>query len=75
MFGTAAFSLQSYIFAQLIQVFQYTGARLKERGDFWSLMFFVLALGIALCYFTLGYFSNHLSVVGFRSRGQRFARL
>ncbi|KIV81892.1 hypothetical protein PV11_04042 [Exophiala sideris] len=58
----SAFSLQSWIFAHLIEVFQYTGARLKERGDFWSLMFFILALCVGIFYFTLGYTSNHVSV-------------
>ncbi|EXJ89769.1 hypothetical protein A1O3_02836 [Capronia epimyces CBS 606.96] len=58
----SAFSLQSWIFARLVAVFQLTGARLKERGDFWSLMFFVLALGVGTCYFSLGYNSNTLSV-------------
>ncbi|OQV00428.1 hypothetical protein CLAIMM_05922 [Cladophialophora immunda] len=59
----SAFSLQSYIFAQLIQVFTFTGHKLKERGDFWSLMFFILALGMAVAYFILGFLSNHVSVL------------
>lgn len=59
----SAFSLQSWIFAKLILVFSLTGEALKTQGDFWSLMFFVLALGIAACYFSLGFNSNHLSVV------------
>ncbi|OAP58471.1 hypothetical protein AYL99_07561 [Fonsecaea erecta] len=59
----SAFSLQSWIFAQLIEVFTFTGQRLKERGDFWSLMFFILALGMAVAYFILGFLSNHLSVL------------
>ncbi|KAI1625512.1 ATP-binding cassette, subfamily B, member 1, partial [Exophiala viscosa] len=58
----SAFSLQSWLFAQLIQVFQFTGARLKEQGDFWSLMFFVLALCVGAFYFSLGFNSNHVSV-------------
>ncbi|EXJ73507.1 uncharacterized protein A1O5_03268 [Cladophialophora psammophila CBS 110553] len=59
----SAFSLQSWIFAQLMEVFTFTGQKLKERGDFWSLMFFILALGMAVSYFLLGFFSNHLSVL------------
>ncbi|EXJ95664.1 hypothetical protein A1O1_00786 [Capronia coronata CBS 617.96] len=58
----SAFSLQSYIFAKLVEVFQFTGERLQERGAFWSLMFSILALSIGACYFSLGSFSNHLSV-------------
>ena len=59
----AAFALQSWIFARLIEVFRFTGAKLKDQGDFWSLMFFVLALCIAACYFSLGFNSNHVAVV------------
>ncbi|KIX01112.1 uncharacterized protein Z518_10178 [Rhinocladiella mackenziei CBS 650.93] len=58
----SAFSLQAWIFAKLVEVFQFTEEKLKERGDFWSLMFFVLALCISTCYFNLGFGSNHLSV-------------
>lgn len=60
---TAAYPLQSYIFANLVEVFTFTGDKLKSRGDFWSLIFFILALGVGVCYFTLGYVSNHISVV------------
>ncbi|KIY02997.1 uncharacterized protein Z520_01463 [Fonsecaea multimorphosa CBS 102226] len=63
MAAGSAFSLQSWIFAQLMEVFTFTGQRLKERGDFWSLMFFVLALGMAAAYFILGFLSNHISVL------------
>ncbi|CAI7615915.1 unnamed protein product [Penicillium viridicatum] len=58
----SSFPLQSWIFAQLVQVFTLTGERLKSRGDFWALMFFVLSLGIAISYLCLGYFSNQFSV-------------
>lgn len=60
---TAAFSLQSYIFAHLLEVFQFTGEHLQSQGNFWSLMFFILALGIGVAYFCLGFVANHLSVV------------
>ena len=58
-----AFALQSWIFARLIEVFRFTGAQLKSQGDFWSLMFFILALCMAVCYFSLGFNSNHVAVV------------
>ncbi|KAJ9644841.1 hypothetical protein H2204_001303 [Knufia peltigerae] len=61
--GAAAYPLQSFIFANLVKVFTYTGNKLKSRGDFWSLIFFILSLGVGVCYFTLGYFSNHMSVL------------
>ena len=62
MGGGAAFSLQAYIFSHVIVVFQYTGARLNSGGNFWSLMFFILALGVAVCYVFIGYAANSLSV-------------
>ncbi|KAL2410372.1 ABC multidrug transporter E [Exophiala dermatitidis] len=58
----ASFSIQSYIFAHIVEVFRLTGAKMKERGDFWSLMFFILALGVATCYFIAIYCANNVSV-------------
>ncbi|KAE8373973.1 P-loop containing nucleoside triphosphate hydrolase protein [Aspergillus bertholletiae] len=57
----AAFPLQSWLFAQLIHVFQYTGQQLADAANFWALMFFILALGVALCYSIVGYSANSLS--------------
>jgi hypothetical protein len=48
-------------------VFTYTGEKLQERGNFWSLMFFVLSLALGLTYALLGCFSNQLSVVSAES--------
>ncbi|KAL4922130.1 P-loop containing nucleoside triphosphate hydrolase protein [Aspergillus aurantiobrunneus] len=53
----SAFAIQSYLFAKLIEVFQFTGQRLVDAANFWALMFFVLALCVALCYFILGFSS------------------
>ncbi|EXJ60037.1 hypothetical protein A1O7_04186 [Cladophialophora yegresii CBS 114405] len=60
--GSAA-SLQSWFFANVMVVFTYTGQKLEDRGNFWALMFFVLSLALALTYFLLGSFANHLSVL------------
>lgn len=65
-FVSAGFSVQAYLFAQFIQTFQYTGAKLLERRDFWSLMFFVLGLGTGACYFALGWVSSTISKVNFQ---------
>ncbi|KAF5857815.1 hypothetical protein ETB97_005224 [Aspergillus alliaceus] len=58
----AAFPLQSWLFAKLINVFQYTGQELVDAANFWALMFFILALAVALCYCIVGYSANSLSV-------------
>ncbi|KAF3484449.1 multidrug resistance protein 2 [Arthroderma uncinatum] len=57
----AAYSIQSYLFSQLITVFQLTGSRLIERTNFWALMFFVLALAVSFFYFILGWMSMSIS--------------
>ncbi|KAL3466893.1 P-loop containing nucleoside triphosphate hydrolase protein [Aspergillus heterothallicus] len=51
----SAYALQSWLFARLIEVFQFTGQRLVDAANFWALMFFVLALCVAVCYFMLGF--------------------
>ncbi|KAK5102811.1 hypothetical protein LTS08_003612 [Lithohypha guttulata] len=53
----AANAIQSWIFAQLIQVFQYTGQRLVSAANFWSLMFFILALVVGMSYGALMLFA------------------
>jgi ATP-binding cassette, subfamily B (MDR/TAP), member 1 len=58
--AATAFPLQSYFFAKVVQVFEFTGSRLVHEGNFWSLMFFVLALGMAVSYLVLGYASTAL---------------
>ncbi|CBF87439.1 ABC transporter ATP-binding protein [Aspergillus nidulans FGSC A4] len=50
----SGFALQSYLFAKLIEVFNFTGQRLIDAANFWALMFFVLALAVGACYFILG---------------------
>ncbi|GAB1202422.1 hypothetical protein APSETT445_001037 [Aspergillus pseudonomiae] len=58
----SAFAFQSWLFAKLVQVFQFTGSKLIEAANFWSLMFFVLALAMGAFYFDLGYASTSMSV-------------
>ncbi|PGG95796.1 hypothetical protein GX51_08117 [Blastomyces parvus] len=57
----SAYAIQSYIFAQLTIVFQLSGDALINRSEFWSLMFFILALAVGLFYFILGFASTRLS--------------
>jgi hypothetical protein len=59
----AAFPLQSWLFANLIDVFRLTGQKLVDAANFWALMFFILSLGIAACYAVVGYSASRLSVV------------
>ncbi|MCJ1437783.1 hypothetical protein MMC27_007170 [Xylographa pallens] len=58
----SVFSIQAYLFSHLIVVFQYTGAQLVSAGNFWSLMFFVLALCDGVFLGLIGFCTNSLSV-------------
>ncbi|RYP20120.1 hypothetical protein DL765_002962 [Monosporascus sp. GIB2] len=49
---------QAVIFAQTLQVFQMSGSDVVRRGDFWALMFFVVALANFFLYFVLGWLAN-----------------
>ncbi|THC94680.1 hypothetical protein EYZ11_005825 [Aspergillus tanneri] len=60
--GGSGYALQSWLFAKMIQVFQFTGQTLTDATNFWALMFFILAVAIAAIYFTLGISSNRISV-------------
>ncbi|KAL4892052.1 P-loop containing nucleoside triphosphate hydrolase protein [Aspergillus ambiguus] len=57
----ASYPLQSWLMAQLIGVFLLTGQKLVDAANFWALMFFILALGVAVCYSALGYCTNRFS--------------
>lgn len=52
--GGAVYPIQAYIFANLVQVFVYTGDRLVKEGNFWAGMFGVVTAGVGLAYFVLG---------------------
>ncbi|KAH8703559.1 putative ABC multidrug transporter [Talaromyces proteolyticus] len=58
-----AYALESWFFAHLVQVFQYTGQQLTSSRNFWALMFFVLGLAVAVCYFLLGSMSTLVSAI------------
>lgn len=68
LLAAAAYPLQAYILAKTITL---TGvaislkdnALLQSTASHWALMFFVLAIGVALAYFVMGSTSNVISVV------------
>ena len=51
----AIFPLQAYFFSELVTVFQLQGAELQDETNFWSLMFFILALVTLFSYATIGF--------------------
>lgn len=51
----ALFPVQAFLYAKVVTTFQLTGADLVSRGNFWSLMWFVLAILVGLAYFGVGW--------------------
>ena len=61
--GGGAFPAQAVLFAKVITVFQISDPdRMQDRGSFWALMWFVLALAILFLYAGIGFF---LTIAGF----------
>ncbi|RHZ55587.1 hypothetical protein CDV55_103963 [Aspergillus turcosus] len=52
------FPAQAVILARTFQVFQLRGSEAVRRGDFWALMFFVVALANFFLYLVLGWTAN-----------------
>ncbi|KAK2877091.1 multidrug-resistance transporter mdr5 [Arthroderma sp. PD_2] len=62
--GGGAFPAQAILFSKIVTTFQLPEDELQGRGNFWALMFFVLALGILITYASIGFF---WTVAAFRS--------
>ncbi|KGM91997.1 uncharacterized protein PADG_11784 [Paracoccidioides brasiliensis Pb18] len=61
--GGLVYPAQAVIFSRLITVFTLEGQSMVDRGNFFALMFFMVAIGILIAYFTLGWFSNRIAQV------------
>ncbi|PMD39974.1 hypothetical protein L207DRAFT_428418 [Hyaloscypha variabilis F] len=59
--AAAAYPLQAYIFAHLLTVIQLPINELAQGSSHWALMFFILAVGAGVAYFTLGWSSTTVS--------------
>src|ERR1700761_3479441 len=59
----ATYPLQSYLFAHLVDVFTLTGQQLVTKGNFWSLMFFILACAVGIAYWVMGWTFHLISHV------------
>ncbi|WQF79623.1 Putative Type 1 protein exporter [Colletotrichum destructivum] len=59
--AAGAFPGQSLIIANLVDVFTLTGSEMITKANFFSLMFFVLALGVLVCYFIMGLATNTIA--------------
>ncbi|KAF5963681.1 leptomycin B resistance protein pmd1 [Fusarium bulbicola] len=56
--GGAVYPGQALIFAELMDVFTLSGSKLRSKGNFYALIFFFIAIGNFVIYFTLGWFCN-----------------
>lgn len=56
LFTGAAFPVQSILFAKFLSVFQYADDidEFVRQGNYWALMFLVLALAVGFFYFLMG---------------------
>ncbi|KAH7162695.1 P-loop containing nucleoside triphosphate hydrolase protein [Dactylonectria estremocensis] len=59
----AAVPLQAWLFGKVIVAFQYTGSKMRSEGDFWSLMWVILAIGVGLSYFTVVFIATRMSTI------------
>ena len=61
----STFPAQAILFSRIVQAFQLPSGRAVEQGDFYSLMFFVVALGNLAVYATVGWTSNIVAQVSY----------
>jgi ATP-binding cassette subfamily B (MDR/TAP) protein 1 len=55
--------MQAYLYSQVVSAFQYTGTKLVSKGNFWALMFFILALFVGIAYFAIAGIGQFLAEV------------
>ena len=60
----STYPAQAILFSRVVEAFQLPSARAVHQGDFYSLMFFVVALGNLAVYAVVGYTSNIVAQVG-----------
>lgn len=56
--GGGTYPAQALIFSRLIRVFTLPRGEASQQADFYSLMFFVVALANLIAYFAIGWFCN-----------------
>ncbi|KAF1976608.1 multidrug resistance protein-like protein 1 [Bimuria novae-zelandiae CBS 107.79] len=69
LMGGATYPTQAVLFSRIARAFEIPAAEAVDQGDFYSLMFFIVAIGNLVAYSLMGWFSN--IVVQHVSRGYR----
>ncbi|KAL4789629.1 P-loop containing nucleoside triphosphate hydrolase protein [Aspergillus venezuelensis] len=59
--GAAVYPGQALLMARVVDVFQLTGDKMRDRGNFFAAMFIVLAAGCLVTYFAIGYATNTIA--------------
>lgn len=67
--GGATFPAQAILFSRIVQAFQLAPGPAVKQGDFYSLMFFIVALGNLAVYAAVGWASNIVAQVCFVHSG------
>ncbi|KAF7872412.1 hypothetical protein EAF04_003333 [Stromatinia cepivora] len=57
----ASFPLHAFLFAKLISLFNLWGQLLQAQTNYWCLVFTLLAIGVGISYYALGWSSNTVS--------------
>ena len=55
--------MQAFLYSKVLSIFELTGSALKSRGNFWSLMWFVLAIVVGLGFLGIGWAGSVLAEV------------
>lgn len=53
---------QAILFARITRAFELSGSAATHQGDFYSLMFFIVAIGNLIAYAAIGYFSSWVAL-------------
>ena len=73
LIGGATFPAQAILFSRVLNVFLLQGQEARDQANFYSLFFFVVALGNLLAYFVIGWFCNFIGqTVTHRYRREMF---
>ncbi|KAI8941697.1 hypothetical protein NX059_002907 [Plenodomus lindquistii] len=59
--GGATYPAQAILFSRVVGAFQLPAAQAIDQGDFYALMFFVVALGNLAVFAVIGFFSNKIA--------------
>lgn len=68
--GGLTYPAQAILFARIVHAFELPPGEARSQGNFYSLMFFVVALGNLVVYAIIGWFSNRLCQVSFNPYGE-----